>query len=145
MLLGQYEGRIEQKHRIAFPKKFRQFIGKELLITKGIDQHLLILSAHDSNTLLEGTEGKPFTDKSTREVQRYLFGNASSVSLDSQGRFLLPDYLRQYAKLEKEVMFVGVRSYIEVWDKKLWEAHQKNLSEHIVTITETLQGRNGNE
>ena len=138
MILGQYVGRLEEKHRIAFPKKFRQSLGTRLIITKGIDKNLIVISAKDEAVLLEGTEGKPFIDRETRQIQRYLFGNAQYATLDKQGRFLLADYLRIYAGLEKEVIFVGVRQYVEIWDKKLWEEQQNKLSEKIIDISERV-------
>src|SRR5581483_7781541 len=129
MLLGQFEGRIEQKHRIAFPKKLRLVLGTKLIITKGLDENLIVISEKDIGFLLEGTKERPFKDRSTRRLQRFLFGNASEVTLDSQGRFLLPEHLIKFAHLEKDVIFVGVRSYVEVWDKKRWEEVQENTKE----------------
>lgn len=138
MVLSQYEATVSEKKQVGFPKKFREVLGETLVITKGFDGHLVIVSAEKGETLLEGTEGKPFIDKSTREIQRFLLGNAIEVDLDKKGRFVLPEYLKTYAGIEKDVVFVGVKRYVELWDKKKWEEQQAYLSEYIPSITERL-------
>ena len=77
MLLGQYESKIGDKHQVGLPKKFREVLGERLIITKGFENCLIIVSENNWKTLLEGTEGKPFISKSAREMQRFLLGNAS--------------------------------------------------------------------
>jgi|SRR5882672_10080118 len=138
MLLGQYESKIGEKHQAALPKKFRDVLGEKLIVTKGFENCLLIVSEENWKTLLEGTEGKPFTSKSTRELQRFLLGNASYVALDQKGRFVVPEYLRAFAKIDVEVVFVGIQRFVEVWDKKSWEEHQNELAKNIESIAERL-------
>jgi transcriptional regulator MraZ len=138
MLIGQYESKIGEKHQAGLPKKFRDVLGDKLIITKGFENCLIIVSEENWKTLLEGTEGKPFTSKSTRELQRFLLGNASSVELDTKGRFVVPEYLRTFAHIEGEIIFVGIQRFVELWDKRKWEEHQKELSGKIETIAERL-------
>jgi MraZ protein len=138
MLLGQYESKIGEKHQAALPKKFRDNLGDKLIITKGFENCLIIVSEENWKTLLEGTEGKPFTNKSTREMQRFLLGNASDIELDSKGRFVVPEYLRKFADLHEEIIFVGIQRFVEIWDKKHWEKHQEELAKNIDSIAERL-------
>ena len=138
MLLGQYESKIGEKHQVGLPKKFREVLGEKLIVTKGFESCLIIVSEENWKTLLEGTEGKPFTSKSTRELQRFLLGSASDIELDSKGRFVVPEYLRQFAHLDEEVIFVGIQRFVELWDKKSWEEHQKELGKNIESIAEKL-------
>ncbi|HEX8965113.1 MAG TPA: division/cell wall cluster transcriptional repressor MraZ [Patescibacteria group bacterium] len=138
MLIGQFEGKVAEKHQIAFPKKFREILGDTLVITKGLEQNIIVVSEKNWKTLLEGTEGKPFTNKNARELQRYLLGNATYVELDSKGRFVLPEFLREYAQIETEVIYAGIERFVEIWDKKKWEEHQKQLAETIVSVAEKL-------
>jgi MraZ protein len=138
MLIGQYEGKISEKHQAAFPKKFREILGESLVITKGFEKCLIVVSSENWKALLEGTEGKPFTSKSTREVQRFLLGNASDIELDNKGRFVIPEYLRVFAGIKGEVIFAGMQRFVEVWDKKSWDEHQKELSGNIESIAEKL-------
>jgi len=145
MLIGQFEGKISEKYQAAFPKKFREIIGDRLVITKGFEQCLLVVSEANWKTLLEGTEGKPFIAKSSRELQRFLLGNATIVELDSKGRFVLPEFLREYANIQNEIIYAGIERFVEMWDKKQWEEHQKELSKNIVSIAERLSDNSARE
>lgn len=138
MLIGQYETKLGEKHQAGLPKRFREILGDKLIVTKGFEQCLIIVSEANWKTLLEGTGGKPFTTKATRDLQRFLLGNASYVTLDSKGRFVIPDYLRKFAFLDTDIVFGGMERYIEVWSKKNWEENQKMLSENIESIAERL-------
>jgi transcriptional regulator MraZ len=138
MLIGQYESKIGEKHQAGLPKKFRDILGEKLIVTKGFENCLIIVSEENWKTLLEGTEGKPFTSKATRELQRFLLGNASYVELDQKGRFVLPEYLRAFARIDSDVIFVGIQRFVELWDKKSWEEHQKELAKNIDSIAEQL-------
>jgi MraZ protein len=141
MLIGQYEGKVGEKSRIAFPSKFRDHLGEMIIVTKGLEQCLIIISEENWQTLLEGTAGKPFTDRSTREMQRFLLGNATSVELDKKGRFIIPEYLREYAGISDEVIFAGIERFVELWSKKSWEEQQIRLSENIESIAQKLSGK----
>lgn len=141
MVIGQYESKIGEKHQAALPKKFREELGEKLIITKGFENCLIIVSEENWKTLLEGTEGKPFTNKSTRELQRFLLGNATEIVLDSKGRFVLPEYLRAFASIDKDIIFAGIQRFVEVWDKEHWEAHQQELANDIGSIAERLSGQ----
>jgi MraZ protein len=138
MLIGQYGSKIGVKHQAGLPKKFRDVLGDKLIVTKGFENCLIIVSEENWKTLLEGTEGKPFTNKSTRELQRFLLGNANSIELDQKGRFVVPEYLRGFAKIEDDVVFVGIQRFVELWDKKSWDKHQEELSGKIESIAERL-------
>jgi MraZ protein len=140
MLIGQYEGIISEKRQIAFPKKFRQVLGDRLIVTKGLDTNLLIVSEENWKTFLEGTDEKPFIDQNTRQVQRYLFGNATELELDTKGRFILPEYLKDSAKIETEIIFAGVNKYVEVWSKQLWNTEEKALATQIQEIAQKVVG-----
>lgn len=138
MLIGQYEGKVGVKSRIAFPKKFREVLGDKLIITLGYENSLVIVSEQNWKTLLEGTENKPFIQKDARETQRFLLGGASSISLDSKGRFIIPNYLRSFAEIKDEVVFIGLSRFVEMWDKKRWEAYRQNLEKTIDKISDKL-------
>lgn len=138
MLLGQYEGKIDNKNRLAMPKKIREMLGHKLIITKGYENSLIIVSEEGWKALLEGTEGRPFIQSETRETQRFLLGGASFVELDDKGRFVMPSYLRTFAKIKDEVVFLGLSRYVEVWDKSRWEEHSQNLEDNIDRISKKL-------
>lgn len=147
MLIGQYDGKIDSKGRTALPKKFREVLGDKLIITFGYENALIVVSEENWKALLEGTEGRPFIESDTRETQRFLLGGAANVELDVKGRFILPSYLRQFGKIENEVIFIGLSRYVEIWDKASWTKYQKNLEKNIDTISQRLveKGKKGDE
>lgn len=138
MLLGQYEGKIDEKGRTAFPKKLREALGDRLIVTFGYEHALIVVSESGWRGLLEGTEGKPFIQQEARETQRFLLGGASFVELDGKSRFIVPGYLRKFGQITQEVVFIGLSRYVEIWDKKRWEEYQKNLEKNIDTIAKRL-------
>lgn len=138
MLIGQYEGKIGAKSRVAMPKKLREILGSKLIITFGYENSLIIVSEKGWQALLEGTEGKPFIQSEARQTQRFLLGGASFVELDSKGRFVIPGYLRSFAKIKDEVVFLGLHRYVEVWDKELWGKYQQELEKNIDRISQKL-------
>lgn len=142
MLIGQFRAKISPKGRTAFPKKFREALGDDLVVTVGYENSLMIVSGKDWHSLIEGTEGKSFIQGTARDTNRFLLGEASEVALDEQGRFILPGYLREYAKIDEEIIFLGLNKYVEVWDKKSWEEYEKYLHEHKEEIANKLTGTN---
>lgn len=138
MLLGQFEGIVGAKGRVAFPKKFRTELGDRLIITYGYENSLIVVSEAGWKALLEGTEGKPFIQSEAREAQRYFLGGATFVELDSKGRFIIPSYLRGFATITNEVVFIGLSRYVEIWDKKHWEEYQTFLEKNIDNISKRL-------
>ena len=141
MLIGQFEGTIGEKNRIAFPKKFRDELGDKLIITQGFEGSLIVVSEESWTSLLEGTEGKPFTDIATRETQRFLLGTATEVELDEKGRFVLPSHLKAYSNLQSDIVFLGISRYVEIWDKKKWEEHNRVLIGTISNVADRLSGK----
>ena len=141
MIIGQYESRIGEKYQIAIPKKFREVLGDKLIITKGFEGCLIAVSENNWKTLLEDIEGRPFADKISREKQRFILGNASSVELDAKGRFVLPEYLRKYASITNDIVYVGIERFFEIWDKDKWEEQEKKSVDTMTSIAEKL----GNE
>ena len=138
MLIGQYEGRLGAKGRIAFPSKFRKELGDKLIITLGYENSLIVVSEKNWKTLLQGTAGKPFIQSETRETQRFLLGGAVEVELDSKGRFIIPLFLRQFAKIKSEVVFIGLSTYVEIWNQDIWKLYRKNLEKKIDRISQRL-------
>ncbi|CAN5160546.1 division/cell wall cluster transcriptional repressor MraZ [soil metagenome] len=143
MILGQIEGKLSRKHQVALPKEYREELGETVIVTKGFNTFLQIIAKKNWKVLLEGTSGKPFTDQSTRDLQRYLFGNAVELRLDQQGRMLLPTFLLEHAKLQKDIIFIGVERYVELWDVTLFRKYDQSVSKapELLTIDLTRADR----
>lgn len=140
MLVGRYDGILDKKSRVAFPKRFREILGDKLIITEGFERSLIVVSVEGWKALLEGTDGKPFTTNNARATQRYLLGQAVFVDLDEKGRFILPEYLKKQANINSEVVFLGLSRYVEIWDKKTWDEYHQELAKNISSIAERLSG-----
>lgn len=141
MLLGQYDGKVGEKSRVGFPKKFREIMGDKLIVTQGFESSLIVVSEEGWRALLEGTEGKPFTTRIARDTQRFLLGRAQLVELDEKGRFILPEYLKTYAGITADIVFLGISRYVEIWDKSHWEEYHRELQKEISVIAQKLSGK----
>lgn len=138
MLIGQYHTKVSPKGRLAFPKRFREVLGDNLVVTVGYENSLMVVSSKDYKSLIESTESQPIILNSARDTNRFLLGEATEIDLDEQGRCILPAYLRLHAKIGEEAVFLGLNKYVEVWDKQVWEEYQKYLKENINNIAEKL-------
>lgn len=138
MLYGQYEAKLSKKNQFSFPKKFREELGRKLIFTKGLEGYLIVIAKEQFEVLLEGSENKPFIDRDARELQRFLLGNASETELDAKGRCVLPEYLKEFAHLQEDIVVVGIRKFVEIWDKKTWLEQQKAISGRVEEITKRL-------
>ncbi len=122
MFMGEYNHSIDQKGRIIVPAKFREELGEEFVMTLGLDGCLFVYPNSEWETFVEQLKKLP-GNREVRQLQRYFLAGATNCELDKQGRILIPVKLREHAKLEKEVVFVGVLGKIEVWSKERWDAN----------------------
>lgn len=137
-LLGQYEVSVGDKGRIALPSKVRKELGEKVIITYGFEKSLIVVSEQNWTRLIGELKNSSLFEAKARDTKRFLFGGAAFVTLDKQGRFLLPEYLRKYAGIDNEVIFLGLESYAELWDKKSWAKHTNALQGEIEKIAEAL-------
>ena len=122
MFFGEYSHTLDIKGRIAIPKLFRGDLLDGLVITRGIDNCLFLYTKKTWAHVAEQVSQLPFSKAHVRGFARLLLAGATSLTLDKQGRVLLPEYLRSYAHLEKDVVVAGLYNRIEIWDKKEWKA-----------------------
>ena len=146
MLAGEYSHNIDPKGRLTIPSKFRKVLGTEFMVTKGLDKCLSIYPESEWKRMEEKLrEMSLTTNQVARKFIRFMLGSAVEGGLDKQGRILLPQPLKAYAGLDKEVVLVGVMDRIEVWDKDKWEQNQahdepKEFSHKPVLLNETVDG-----
>lgn len=137
MLLGQYRHTIDAKGRVIVPAKFREDLGESFILTRGLDNCLSLYSLNEWALLEEKVKAMPMAK--SREIQRFLFGNAFPVELDAQGRIVIPANLKTYAQLLKDVVVVGVSTRAEIWDAALWDGSQEDTSsEEVVALMTEL-------
>ena len=121
MFMGEYNHTIDAKGRLIVPSKFREKLGEEFVVTKGLDDCLFVSPMDEWAHIEEAFRKVPLTNKKARDFVRFFFAGAASCEVDKQGRILLPPNLRSYAGLEKEIVSAGVLNRVEIWDKEKWE------------------------
>lgn len=133
MFMNQYNHTVDAKGRLIIPSKFRDVLGDEFVVTKGLDGCLFVYANEDWNSFAEKLTALPIIDDDVRDFARFFLAGATSVEVDKQGRILLPSNLREFAGLDKDVVLAGVGSRIEIWDKEAWD--KKNAMTDIRKIT----------
>ena len=121
MFMGEYNHTIDAKGRLIVPSKFRELLGNGFVVTKGLDGCLFVYPNEEWATIEEKFRSIPLTTKDARKFSRFFFAGAASCELDRQGRVLLPQTLRDYAGLQKDVVLAGVLGRIEIWDQGRWQ------------------------
>jgi len=142
MFYGEFEHSIDRKGRLILPAKFRevaknQFVEK-FFVTRGLDKCLFMFSEEEWRSQENKFKSMPFTKQQTRTFNRLLFSGAVEASFDKQGRILLPQYLKDFADIKKDVMIVGVSNRIEIWAKDKWQEYFTNTRQSFEEIAEKL-------
>ena len=123
MLIGEYQHSIDAKSRIIVPSKFRDELGNKFILTKGLDNCLFIFSMEEWSKFEEKLKSLPVASKDARAFVRYFFAGAVECEIDRQGRLIIPQNLREHAKIEKELVAIGVLSRVEIWSRQEWEKY----------------------
>ncbi len=121
MFMSEYNHTVDTKGRLIVPSKFREQLGDEFVVTKGMDGCLFVYDPTDWSAFEQKLTSLPLINKEARQFTRFFLAGAAQVEVDKQGRILLPANLRQFAGLEKDVVLVGVGSRIEIWSRENWE------------------------
>jgi transcriptional regulator MraZ len=142
MLLGEYEHTLDDKNRLTLPAKFRAAMEGGVVLTRGLDSCVEGHTAGDWNTLVEQRLAglDPFS-KESRQLERYLYSGAVEAQPDKQGRVMLPPSLIEHAGLGREVVVIGMRGRIEIWDRAAWRAQLKEVMGSAEHVAERLAAR----
>jgi protein mraZ len=139
MFMGEYNHTIDAKGRLIIPAKFREVLGDEFVVTKGMDGCLFVFDNSEWQVFAEKLRSLPMIDKEVRQFTRFFLAGAASVEVDKQGRILLPSVLRDFAGIIKDTVLIGVGSRIEIWSKDRWEGtvtyqDMDEISTHMVEL-----------
>ncbi|MFA6404444.1 MAG: division/cell wall cluster transcriptional repressor MraZ [Candidatus Paceibacterota bacterium] len=141
MLIGEYKHTIDGKNRLSIPVKFRQEMGNKVIITSGLDNCLFIFTMIEWERVtarLSASEAS-MLQADNRGFNRYLLGGAVEVEIDTVGRMLIPQYLRDRGNLIKsKVVIVGVRDRAEIWDEENWEKYRSGVEQNVDALAEKL-------
>jgi len=138
MLLGEYTHNLDSKARVAIPAKFRQKLEDGAIITRGLDRCLFVFTRKEWEILAQKLIALPLAQANSRAFVRLMLAGATDVELDSQGRILIPDYLRKYANLKKQVVIAGLYNRIEIWDSEAWREYKQKTENESEEIAEKL-------
>lgn len=139
MYLGRYYHTIEEKGRISLPKKFRQSENEQFVITRGLDGGLFLFPLNEWEKQIQELSQRTFTKKAHRDFIRLMTNDAQEVEVDKLGRILIPEYLKTFAKLDKQAVVVGSYSRIEIWDVQEYHNYIDELEKNAEEISETME------
>jgi MraZ protein len=138
MLIGEFKSTIGEKKRVSLPKKFRNELGEELILTRGYEDSLILVNKGMWEKIAKDVIDGSFINKNIRDTSRFLVGGATELTIDKQGRFLIPQSLYQHSELTKEIVFIGLINWIEIWDKEKWDKRVEYLKTHSDKIAQEI-------
>ena len=136
--MGEYFHTVDPKGRLILPAKLRDELGESFIITKGLDNCLFIYPKAEWQILETKLKQLPMAKAEAKEKVRFFFAGAAELEPDRNGRILLPLSLRDYAKLDKDVIIIGVSNRIEIWSKVEWDNYNNKVAPMVAEIAENL-------
>lgn len=125
--IGEYYHSVDVKGRMNIPVKFRELLGDSFVVTRGLDKCLSIYPTEAFQAFAQKLQSLPISDKNARQFVRFFLSGAIECELDKQGRILIPQSLRMYADISKDVVVTGNGSTIEIWDSNLWNDYNNTI------------------
>jgi len=138
MFIGTYHHNLDARNRVSVPRKFREKLGKEAVLTRGLDGCLFLYSKTNWKKIETALTQSPLTKQDARSFSRLILSGAVEVDVDKIGRILIPAYLKDYAGLKGEISVLGVGTRMEIWAKEQWETSQQKLEQDSDAIAERL-------
>ncbi len=138
MFIGEFQHNIDDKGRLAVPVKFRNDFKAGAVVTRGLDKSLFLYTKAEWKKLAEKLAALPISQSKSRAFARLMLAGAMDVSLDKQGRLVLPDYLRKYAAINKKTVLAGLYNRVEIWSHDEWEQYKQGAEANSNDIAEAL-------
>ncbi|WP_127579627.1 division/cell wall cluster transcriptional repressor MraZ [Paenibacillus koleovorans] len=138
MFMGEYQHTIDEKGRMIIPAKFRDALGSEFVVTRGLDNCLFVYPKEEWAVLEQKLKSLPLMKSDARAFTRFFFSGATECELDKQSRVNLPNTLVEYAKLTKDCVVIGVSNRVEIWSKEVWESYYNQSESSFNEIAEKL-------
>ena len=138
MLMGEFHHSIDDKGRLILPAKFREDLGNEFIVTRGLESCLFVYPIKEWNKITQRLNTLPFTKKNARSFTRFLLSGATATEFDKQGRINITSPLISYADLKKECVVIGVGDRLEIWSSDNWNKFYDTNKEDMSNIAETL-------
>ena len=138
MLIGEHKHTLDPKKRLAIPAKFRKEMGKKVVVTHGLDNCLFVYPIKQWDKIAEKLASLPMGQADTRGFNRFMLAGAVETDVDSMGRILIPDFLKEFAGLLEEVIVTGVHTRLELWDAPTWSAYKDRVRKQADALAEKL-------
>jgi MraZ protein len=138
MFIGEYNHNLDDKGRVAVPAKFRATLKGGAVVTRGLDNCLFLYTKKEWQELAGKLAKLPISKSNTRAFARLMLAGAMDVDFDNQGRIMLPEYLRKFAGLKKNLIIAGLYDRLEIWDEAAWNKYKKGTEKKSTAIAEAL-------
>ena len=138
MLIGEYLHTLDTKKRLSLPAKFRKEVGRKVVVTRGLDSCLFMFPLKAWEKIAEKISNLPVGQADTRGMSRFILAGAVETEVDSAGRILIPDFLKDFADLRSRVVLAGVSDRIEIWNEKTWEEYKRRIEKGADQMAQTL-------
>lgn len=138
MFIGEYIHTIDHKRRLAIPSKFRKNLGEKAVIAQGLDNCLVVYPLPEWDKKASKLENLPDGQINARSFTRIMLSGATEVEFDTLGRILIPEHLRKYAFLKKNIAVLGLSNRIEIWDKEKWDEYKTGAEKTVGEMAQQL-------
>jgi MraZ protein len=138
MLLGEYIHTLDPKKRLSLPAKFRKEVGRTVVLTRGLDKCLFLYSVKQWEKVAEKLSDLSMGQADTRGFNRFMLAGAVELDVDSLGRILVPDFLKDFAELKTKVVITGVHDRAEIWDDVRWGEYKKRIDDQADALAQKL-------
>ena len=138
MFIGEFHHTIDQKKRLAIPARFRKDLGTGAVITRGLDNWLVVYPEREWQAMAEKLGKLPASQLEARGFARIMLAGAMQVEFDQLGRILIPDYLKEYGSLGKNIVIIGLSNRLEIWDEGRWEDYKKKAEKDVGDLASKL-------
>jgi len=138
MFTGEYHHTLDGKGRVIVPSRLREGLGDRFVVTRGLDNCLFVYPNAEWVRLEQKLKQLPFTKSDSRAFMRLFFSGAMEVEADKQGRILIPQNLREYAGIERDIMFIGVSNRVEIWSEQSWKQYFEKADENYEELAEKM-------
>lgn len=146
MFIGEFTHTLDDKKRLSLPSKFRKELGKKVIITYGLDNCLFMFTLSQWDKMAEQLGNMSFANADSRSFNRIMLGGAVEIEIDTAGRVLIPDFLREHAgvivgddkKVNGKLVFTGVHTRIEIWEEKRWKSYKEKMLKQAESLASKL-------
>ena len=142
MFYGEYSHSVDRKGRLILPSRLREVAQEngieKFFVTRGLDKCLFMFTEEEWKTQEQKFKNMPFTKQESRSFNRMFFSGAVESIPDKQGRFIIPQYLKEFANIRRETILIGVSNRIEIWDQEMWKGFYKNSSQSFEQTAENV-------